>query len=207
MPSRGEQHAADIREGLTCPECEYSLRGLPGDEVTCPECGRHLNLARLVASRWTHPWHKAPLYDLLAVPLAVAFAVTIATAIAVAMVSAFRSDWLVVFAVVLIGAGCWAASLRLVRKRFGSAEGVHLALLVHIVLPMYVFGAMGVIGFGVKISSDVANSVTRALPFDLLILLLCVSAIVIGRVIERFVAGRCIRRFLRLRAAVDTMAA
>jgi hypothetical protein len=166
-----------------------------------------LNLARLVASRWTHPWHKAPLYNLLAVPVAVAFAVAIATGISATCVTTIQTDWLVVLVVVLVGAGCWAASLRLVHKRYGTAEGVHLALLLHTVLPMYVMGALGLIGSGVKIISDITRSVTWALPFDSMIFLACVGVVVLGYVIERFVARRCIRRFLRVRAAADTMTA
>ena len=48
MTQRGEEQIEKLREEAICPGCKYSLRGLPGEVVTCPECGREINIALLI---------------------------------------------------------------------------------------------------------------------------------------------------------------
>jgi hypothetical protein len=52
-----------IRQDLACPGCQYNLRGLSGVRVTCPECGQGINIAQLIARKWTGAWYRAPGYS------------------------------------------------------------------------------------------------------------------------------------------------
>ena len=38
MAETGEELVKAIQRDLLCPQCEYNLRGLYGDTVSCPEC-------------------------------------------------------------------------------------------------------------------------------------------------------------------------
>ncbi|MHC4775344.1 MAG: hypothetical protein ACYTBR_08770, partial [Planctomycetota bacterium] len=69
MFRRRRARVAQIREELTCPQCEYSLRGVPGDVATCPECGTQCDLARLIVNQWTGPWYRAPGFHRVLVPV------------------------------------------------------------------------------------------------------------------------------------------
>ena len=51
-PARLKDSLADPKQvdGLRCPRCGYSLRGL--DENLCPECGRRFDAQYLLRTRW-----------------------------------------------------------------------------------------------------------------------------------------------------------
>ncbi len=201
----GEQLAAQIQDELVCPECQYSLRGLPGEIVICPECGNPANIASLVASHWRGPWYRAPLYNTLALPLAWGFLASMFSLIALVIV--YRNDTppdAVFYVLMLLISGGWVALLVFVWRKFGSREGLWLALLLHAVLPAYTLGAVAVIGMIIKIVVDF-GSYRWLLPYDCLWLVVSLGIIVGARLTERFVGRRCIRRHLRLRAAVGTM--
>jgi len=66
--TRVDVHAALAREDVVCPGCGYSLRGLSGDIVTCPECGRRCDVASMIHRAWTLPWYTAPDFNLVALP-------------------------------------------------------------------------------------------------------------------------------------------
>ncbi len=50
MASTGEERVNEIQQDLDCPHCEYNLRGLLGDVVSCPECGEICDVAKLVTA-------------------------------------------------------------------------------------------------------------------------------------------------------------
>ena len=63
-PNVDDRLTDDARE-LTCPRCGYSLYGLGGSVVQCPECGTLCNVARPIAAQWRKPWYKAPGFNTL----------------------------------------------------------------------------------------------------------------------------------------------
>ena len=69
MTQRGEAQLEKLRDEATCPSCEYSLRGLAGDVVTCPECGCMVEIVDLLAGRWKQPLRNAPYFNLLTIPV------------------------------------------------------------------------------------------------------------------------------------------
>ena len=60
MSSDGDQDLPDIQLDIACPSCAYSLLGLRGAVVRCPECGLLIDRAKLVVERWSIPWYSAP---------------------------------------------------------------------------------------------------------------------------------------------------
>lgn len=197
MTVRGEQLTEQLRDAATCPSCQYSLRGLPGDDVQCPECGTKVNIAALVSATWLRPWWEAPLYNTLAIPLAwviVAF-------IGVVVVGSASMHSHIAGELVLAACGgaivVWLFLLAYMQHRFGSPEGIWLALLLHLVVPFYMVGLVGAIGMAIKLLAEIRELWIVTL-YNAIGLSLFVGLFLAGRFIERFVGRRCIRRHLRL---------
>jgi arginyl-tRNA synthetase len=49
--SQLEPPATPLDRDLYCPTCGYNLRGLSGDPIRCPECGRHMPRSELLGTR------------------------------------------------------------------------------------------------------------------------------------------------------------
>jgi hypothetical protein len=94
----------------------------------------------------------------------------------------------------------WMAVLRLVVMRFGSPEGLWLALLVHCTVPFYLGGFILFISGTVTLLSG-RRMMWWHLTYGAGLLIGGVMAVVAAFLIERFVAHRCIRRHLRVAAA------
>jgi hypothetical protein len=197
MATRGEQHADQLRDALVCPQCEYSLRGLAGDEVNCPECGMHVNIASLITAKWTKPWWDAPLYNTLALPLAWVILSMLAAVVLFAATHRLNMSGELVLPWLGLSAIVWVFLLAYLQRRFGSAEGIWLALLVHLVVPFYMIGILGAIGMTVALLANL-HALWVVSLYNFFGLLLFVALFISARLIERFVGHRCIRRHLRL---------
>jgi hypothetical protein len=197
MTARGEQLTEQLRDAAKCPNCQYSLRGLPGDDVQCPECGTKVNIAALVSATWMRPWWEAPLYNTLAWPLAwVIFAfIGVLVVGGASLRSPFAAE--IVLAASAGGIVVWLFLLAYMQHRFGSPEGIWLALLLHVVVPFYMFGMVGAIGMTIKLIGEIRELWIVTL-YNAIGLSLFVGMFLGGRMIERFVGRRCIRRHLRL---------
>jgi hypothetical protein len=199
-----------IREKLACPHCTYSLRGLPGDVVTCPECGNGIDIARLVALRWTGRWFRAPMFALLSLPLAVIVVGFILLGVLLGVAASLGADSVgagLLIAGPLFIFAVWVAGLALVTRRFGSGEGLWLSILCHAIFAGYFVGAPGFILLVVKVIASFAQG------FGYVSLPGAVTAIGFAGLVatayfgERYVARRCIRRYLRRQTLADTMGA
>src|SRR5688572_12808451 len=103
MTARGAEHVETLRESLACPACAYSLRGLEGDDITCPECGLEINVPALISQQWSRPWWEAPLYNTIALPLAWALLILMASPAAFGVASTLGdSGYLVVLGYFLL---------------------------------------------------------------------------------------------------------
>src|SRR5262245_4005624 len=206
MTQRGEHAADQIRDELKCPSCAYSLRGLPGDQITCPECGLAINVAQLTAAKWRGPWYRAPVLNTLALPVAWALFAPVVSMIPVFMASHRNNTapmWLILFSFVVVVLG-WIGLLALAVRRFGSAEAVWLSLLLHAVFVIYALGIIGTVSMIISVLINLPTA-TLAAIFNGLGVVVCVAVIVAARLLDRFVAYRCIRRYLRSRAGGGTM--
>ena len=206
MGQPAAQLADSIQEDLACPQCQYNLRGLSGPIVQCPECGMQSDIAKMIANRWTAPWFKAPLYNVLAVPLAWIFLTSLGSFVGLGIASVNHSPseallWSLFLTILCV----WIVLLNYVRRKFGSNEGLWLALLLHLVLLAYFLGIVGVVAMVANIISGF-DRVRLLLAIHFVCLAFFVGLIVGGRYVERYVGQRCIRRYVRLKAAHATMA-
>jgi hypothetical protein len=140
MSHAGGQFADSIRYGLTCPGCEYPLRGLPGDVVSRPECGSRCDVVKLVRNRWTKPWWQVPYLNRLSWPTIVAMAGLFFTVSMLPMLQ----DWLDPHPPWEPGKVCmgvlgamspsvlmWLWAMSFAKRAFAGWEGFWLALMMH----------------------------------------------------------------------------
>jgi hypothetical protein len=192
MFRRRRARVAQIREELTCPQCEYSLRGVPGDVATCPECGTQCDLARLIVNQWTGPWYRAPGFHRVLVPVTCAgIGVWVVIALSFELYHGRRPLFTMLTAGVLVAA--WGWSTWRLRSMMPGGAAVGLALLAHGILAGYVFGLMGTIGLLWR--AVLAGSLGVAAPALVAVLPLA-GLMWVCRRGEKYIAERCIRRYL-----------
>ena len=179
----------EIQNDVACPACQYNLRGLRGAVVNCPECGRECDIAEIIRRRWDKPWYLAPGMNTVNMPVAVA----VASCIVLPMFRLSTHDGgllggLGVIVFPMLALVVWGAFLYRAWLLFDSAEGVGLALLAHVILAVYLAGVVAVVFTIATVFSDDLHYLLVTLPV--------IGLGVLGRVGERFIAGRCIRRYL-----------
>lgn len=199
MTQRGERQIEKLCEEATCPACEYSLRGLREEVVICPECGLKINIVKFVTTQWKGPWYKAPMYDALAIP--VGWTLFVVATIYFTSYSnrdgSFEfSVWHGLGLILAIAVGAWI--MRVINRRFGDADAVRLTILLHVILAVYVACAfvifqeleslLALTSFFVWSECLRLGMIFGAITF----------VIICARRIEKYVGGRCIRRYLRL---------
>lgn len=193
MSSGGAGQINRIRHDLACLECGYNLRGLRGDEVTCPECGTTFDVAELIMRQWIGPWQRAPGYGRLLGPVVV-FSIGAVLAM-YPLIIELGENRFPVFSLGVLGVTAvpWAILMHRL-ARGGSEERVWLALLAHLLLLGYAGGAIGLVVAGVSLILDFDP---LAAPAMIAAMVVC-GAIVYGcRRGEIYIANRCIRRYLK----------
>jgi hypothetical protein len=191
-----------IRDELRCLSCRYPLRGLNGDIVTCPECGRAHNVANIIANRWRGRWYRAPGFNLLATPLLAA--VGWCLVIALASVLAQHSDdflhivaWIASAVAILV----WIALIGRVVDRFGRGA-ILLTLLIQLIFPLYLIALIALLVLSTALIE------ARGGP-PMLVAVgaagVAIAAISIAKVLQRLVARRCIRLHLHRLSDEGTM--
>ena len=195
MTGTGEELVKEIRRDLLCPQCEYNLRGLYGDIVWCPECGATCDVAKLVSLRWTKPWHQAPGLSTVFLPTAWA----VLGAVGGPMAS--RVDPVLLAGCLLVWLAVWLWLLWRAWDLFQSVEGVYVALASHVILAGYVFGVWGSLALVFHLLSLLGAPPSLGYaPWQWFALAFCLAPL--GLLVwachraERFVARRCIRRYL-----------
>lgn len=196
---RPADRVATILRDITCPGCEYNLRGLHGPIVDCPECGRRCDAPKMVAARWTGPWWKAPQFNTVLMPSTWAVLSYLGVGVMFAldlgpMALAIRG------AAFMAALAVWAVLMGMAWRLFAGPWGLALALLAHVLIAGYLTGVLGVV---ITVTVSVLNARDGDhLSLLFLLPLTAVFAGVIGlcRLGERFIAGQCIKRHLaRLR--------
>jgi hypothetical protein len=190
-----------VQQELACIDCGYSLQGLRGDRVVCPECGLGIDLAALVTKRWTGPWYRAPGFNTLLWP--VAWLLT--SGAALLLLSSWERNQAVASTHWTIIATTGIALIWLImmiRLRWSPMgwEAVGLAALGHAVLAGYLAGVIGLIGSSCLCMTVAfaagAGGIVGFLPTLSAFIALPPSAIILllaSRWCGRFIARRCIR--------------
>ena len=200
MARSGEERVQRISGELSCPDCDYSLQGLDGEVVVCPECGQPVNVAKLVVSQWTGPWQQAPGYGSLIWPVAwLLFGGLGAMVIVILGVERGAGR----FAVPLAGAlwlGVWGLALWRLRRRMSGGRAILLSLAAHGLLLGYTVGAGGVL---VCLGRAIGTWPTPAVCAVWIIAAVPFAAVFWAcRRGERMIATECIRQHLAHRARV-----
>ncbi len=179
----------EIQNDLACPNCQYNLRGLHGAVVNCPECGRECDVAELVNRRWTKPWHQAPGMTTVYMPVVV----SVVSALLYLLLGPLHPEGILADGIgrvyfPLLAVMVWSMFVYRAWEHFDSGEGLWLALLSHIIFAFYIAGVFGGIWtIGTCFSSD-WTMLLGSVPL--------VGLVLIAQLGERFIAGRCIRRYL-----------
>lgn len=197
-----EAHVNRITRDIGCPACGYNLRGLAGDIVTCPECGHRADRARLVSDRWTRPWYKAPGLNTVQWPAAALLLMFVAWFFAAMIVHEAILRPSVVIATVLSAAAVWSLLMSRAYRVFGSIEGLVIALLVHALVVAYFVVLGAVIGAILACIGDLMTGDAVGAMIALIIGAVAITLAIGLRWIERYIARRCIARYLRVRTAV-----
>ena len=192
MVTTGEALVDGIQRDLACPQCEYNLRGLRGDVVSCPECGAVCDVAKLVNLRWTERWYRAPGQSTVYMPTTWGVWLPLLLIGTTALGEAGAMLFL------LVGLGVWVWLLRESWRWFQSSEGVFLALACHFIVAGYMVSPIaflyGMVLAAITLPTDPVSGLGYAALAigSMVVMWLCYR----GQV---FVAKRCIRRYLAKR--------
>src|SRR5437763_4674843 len=112
---------------LVCPNCEYSLRGLSGAYITCPECGAFCDVVEIIRHQ-PIDYFQIPEYRRMAAP-AVSL---IVGAFALILLAALIGD--VGWVAMVGGTGVliwWAVKMAAATANGSGAEALRLIVLLH----------------------------------------------------------------------------
>lgn len=186
----------EVLRNVFCPDCQYNLRGLSGNIVECPECGKECNITELVAIKWTKPWYRAPYFNKLSIPLFTGVLGLFAIPMTNYFVQSNQFYSMSVSIVFLI----WMGSFYICYKTFDSIRGIHLALLMHVSFICYAAGIFGsIIGtfWAFTMFSGIqSKNIELWLLTDLLIIFCFMFVVWIARKTEKYVAYKCIDHYL-----------
>jgi len=188
----------EIQRDLACPQCEYNLRGLQGAIVTCPECGRECDVAKMVSQRWTQPWHKAPGLSTIYSPTA--WFVLVGVFVSPCLLGA-AEDWMARAIILAAVAAGWVGFMARAWTVFRTNEGIKLAAVSHVIFAAYIAGVVPIIGtLLIAAVAVLARERDRVSIFWFVVLLVLIPLgiflINVGRRGERYIAERCIRQYL-----------
>lgn len=181
---------------VNCPACGYSLRGLPGVVVRCPECGTQSYLPELIAQR-RRDWSSNRLYNRLgnaAITLPAA-----AAAIALPPIwLGLRNPLTMAFMACGLGLlGVWWGLLARIFAACGAREAIRLTVLMQVLVVCFLFSSL-IAPFAMVIFAVVVGSTTRDAA-TLLLRLLIGSAVGFGAVLGGLKLCRYVDRAIGLR--------
>lgn len=191
--SKGASAVAEIQRDLACPSCQYNLRGLRGEIIDCPECGANIDIAKLIARKWTLQWWQAPGFNLVAAPVAVALIGGVVCLIGFGVeVGGLRQVPWISLALFLAAVAIWGWLMTYIRRFWGDSWGVTLALIAHAVLLCYDAGMAGIaVGIVFLLAPVKLGFIISIIAWAVAVALLWA-----GRRMERFIGQECIRRHL-----------
>jgi len=202
-------HVEQVMLDVACPACDYNLRGLAGPIVACPECGQVCDVAKLVSLRWTQPWHRAPKFNRVVLPVAWAvfgwLTVVLATALAFYIDDAVQSVVVQAVAWLLLLAGWFACFVQSYRV-FGAMRGVWLAMLAHAIFLIYLVTLILTVSLGLASIAAIVDGRHSAALVPAVVIATTWGVGYLARRGERWIAEQCIREYLRRKSMASPIA-
>jgi hypothetical protein len=164
--------------------------------VRCPECGQVCDITELITRRWTQPWWEAPGFNRLIMPLTT-LVLGLVCGIPLSAVLINRAGATGALPA-LLGAGLfvsWLALLTRLHAR-GGTESLLLALLAHVLFAGYLVGCVGLIVAALKLLSTTPRSGPSTYMISCTLIGVFATVLWACRRGERFIASRCIRRYI-----------
>ncbi len=202
MSQRRRIGVDQVRQELTCPQCDYSLQGLAGDLVTCPECGTTCDLPKLILRWGFRPWYRAPGFSRILRPLAwpgIGFWFILFVLAVEQSSVAHPPIWTSGLAIVVFAA--WLRAMWRVWKVLPGGRALWLSLLAHATLAGYL--AAVVASFWL-VGTLLRGGAQRAMVLLVWVLPIIGLAYACRRG-EKFIAQQCIRQYLLEATAPGTM--
>ena len=134
MSQLDEQQHDALQEDLACPKCEYNLRGLYGDVVSCPECGEKVDVPQLQKILLNKKSLEIPGYKTLSMPGIVVAIIILVLAIRYSFSEVLQyhaEQKYVILVVCEILSIIWLILMGRVWYVFRSMRGILLALVSH----------------------------------------------------------------------------
>ena len=189
---------------VQCPACGYSLRGLPGVVVRCPECGRQWDLPELIARR-RRDWTSNRLYGLLGnagVTLLAALLIVLLVPVTAA-IHALAA--VVVFLCGLAMLGFWFSLIVRVFQCSRVSEAIMLIVLMQILVAMFIICGVLLLPGLLALAGGAIDAMFSQRPLVALAISavgaatvgVAIGGLLICRRLDRFIGRRCIEWDLR----------
>lgn len=183
-----------VRGDLFCPACEYNLRGLSGQELTCPECGETFKRVQLLATRGRPKVGLTPEYGVLTLPAL--WLVVVRTGYwwwQANYQAAPAAEPFVLPVWGVVAATGWLWLMVRLWRRLGGLDAVGDALLLHLVLAVYVGAGLGLVGLMANMLFAMVFLRPSTMVGGLFGCLVLLGLLALARVGDRRVQRRCWR--------------
>ena len=196
MTQRGERQIEKLREEATCPGCEYSLRGLSGEVITCPECGLIVDLVSLLKSQWTGPWHKLPTFKAIVRPV---FILMCGLFVGYAA-DGITNHKFIGLAISCFAVAMWGWYMVGLWRRCQLIHALKLSLLALVVYGGYFVGLfcvfVGLICVFMILLALISPSGIVQVVSGIILFLVGIATWVIWQIGDRYIASQCVRLYL-----------
>lgn len=196
MTQRGEVHLEMLRDEAMCPQCEYSLRGLDGDVVTCPECGVNVDIVTLIKIQWNGSWHQLPTYKAISAPAFVLVFLMIGMFVGL-LADGIKHHEAIGLAISSYLIALWSWRMFKLWNRFEGGYALKISLLAHVVFAGYLIGIFCV--FMILISF-VSPTGFMQIAVGIILFAMGVAILVACQFGERYVSSLCVRLYLKEQA-------
>ncbi|HWB19004.1 MAG TPA: hypothetical protein VG711_01795 [Phycisphaerales bacterium] len=193
----GSQYALELRDNLHCPQCQYSLRGLPGPDIRCPECGRTWQSPELIAQFWKRKWWHVPAFTTVCLPGFFLFLALIVLFLASVIVVDSHAMSMPVFIAVYSAAmlaGWTYLCIRAVRI-FGSSFAIAPIAVGHLAMVSLMAGAFAIFS-SIILLLDALMGPSASTASFVLVFLAGLCLLMLGRAAERWIARLCLHQFI-----------
>ena len=197
--TRFEDSLDPTREELCCLSCDYSLRGLPGDVVTCPECGARWNVIRLQTLVRVLSWHDTPGMGKMWAPAWWLFCCSIVMLVVIFAFppSAEATAWVVALIVTMLAG--WILFLRPNYTFFNDVKGLLICILAHGVFVGYLVGILLLLTTAVVGCFSYYDAQIFIPPFVVAVVgtALAVASLFTAYRATKYIGRQCLRQHLR----------